>query len=96
MTPERMVRMERELGAINRDFKAVEATFGDDVLHLVLAKRYLSRPLGNANVAACLQKCHPEILGYPSCAFLATDTGLLVTREMSNEAFRFTPKEFGI
>lgn len=63
MTVEQMARMERELDAINRDFKAVEATFGDDVLHLVLATRYLSRLLGNANVATYLQKRHPEILG---------------------------------
>ena len=62
MTVEQMARMERELDAINRDFKAVEATFGDDVLHLVLATRYLSRLIGNANVDAYLRKRHPEIL----------------------------------
>ena len=62
MTPEQMARMERELESINRDFKAVEDTFGDDVLHLVLASRYLGRIVGNENIAAYIDKRHPEIL----------------------------------
>jgi ParB-like chromosome segregation protein Spo0J len=62
MTPEQMARMERELESVNRDFKAVEDTFGDDVLHLVLASRYLSRIVGNQNIAAYIDKRHPEIL----------------------------------
>ena len=43
VTPEQMARMERELESLNKDFRAVEATFGDDVLHLVLASRYVER-----------------------------------------------------
>jgi ParB-like chromosome segregation protein Spo0J len=62
MTPEQMARMERELESINRDFKAVEDTFGDDVLHLVLASRYLGRIIGNDNISAYIDKRHPEIL----------------------------------
>ena len=62
VTPEQMARMERELEGLNRDFRAVEATYGDDVLHLVLASRYLARLIGNAEVAAYVEKRHPEIL----------------------------------
>jgi hypothetical protein len=62
MTPEQMARMERELESLNRDYKAVEATFGDDVLNLVLASRYLGRLIANESVASYIDKRHPEIL----------------------------------
>jgi ParB-like chromosome segregation protein Spo0J len=62
MTPEQMARMEREMESLNRDFKAVEETFGDDVLQLVLASRYLSRLVANPQVAAYLERRHPDML----------------------------------
>lgn len=58
MTPEQMARMEREMESLTRDFKALEETFGDDVLHLVLASRYLSRLIGNAEIEAYLTRHH--------------------------------------
>lgn len=62
MTPEQMARMERELDSLNRDFKAVEETYGDDVLQLVLASRYLGRLVENANIQGYLVKYHPDVL----------------------------------
>lgn len=62
MTSEQMARMEREMETLNRDFKAVEETFGDDVLQLVLASRYLSRLISNREVASYLEKRHPDML----------------------------------
>lgn len=62
VTAEQMARMARELETLNRDFRAVEATYGDDVLHLVLAARYLGRLIANADVAAYVEKRHPDIL----------------------------------
>lgn len=62
MTPEQMAKMERELDKLNRDFKAVEDTYGDDVLHLVLASRYLGRLVDNGNIHDYLVKRHPEML----------------------------------
>jgi hypothetical protein len=62
VTPEQMARMERELESLNTAFRAREATFGDDVLQLVLSARYLDRLIGNENVAAYLSARHPEIL----------------------------------
>lgn len=62
ITPEQMARMERELEKLNQDYRAIEATFGDDVLQLVLASRYLGRLIENANVAHYLQTRHPEII----------------------------------
>lgn len=62
LTPEQMAKMERELESLNRDFKAVEDTYGDDVLHLVLASRYLGRLVENEHISAYLGKRHPEML----------------------------------
>jgi len=62
VTPEQMARMERELESLNKDFRAVEATFGDDVLHLVLASRYIERLISNDAISAYVEDKHPEIL----------------------------------
>jgi hypothetical protein len=61
MSKEQMARMERELENLNRDFRAVDATFGDDVLQLVLSARYLQRLIENDNVIAYLESRHPDI-----------------------------------
>ncbi|MFY8099377.1 MAG: plasmid partitioning protein RepB C-terminal domain-containing protein [Allorhizobium sp.] len=62
VTAEQMARMERELEKLNQDYRGIEATFGDDVLRLVLASRYLGRLIENANVANYLESRHPDIL----------------------------------
>lgn len=62
MTPEQMARMEREMESLNQDFKALEASYGDDVLHLVIASGYLARLVGNPEIERYLQSRHPEIL----------------------------------
>jgi ParB-like chromosome segregation protein Spo0J len=62
MTPEQMARMEREMESLNQDFKALEASYGDDVLHLVIASGYLARLVGNPEIERFLQSRHPEIL----------------------------------
>jgi len=62
MTPEQMARMEREMASLNQDFKALEASYGDDVLHLVIASGYLARLIGNSEIERFLTSRHPEIL----------------------------------
>ena len=57
-----MARMEREMASLNQDFKALEASYGDDVLHLVIASGYLARLIGNPEIERFLQSRHPEIL----------------------------------
>lgn len=47
---------------LNTTFRAREATFGDDVLQLVLSAKYVERLIGNDNVADYLSTKHPEIL----------------------------------
>jgi len=63
MTSEQMSRMERELEKLNNDYRAIESTFGDDVLQLVLAAKYLGRLIQNANIADYLEARHAEIIG---------------------------------
>ena len=62
MTPEQMARMERKMASLNQDFKALEASYGDDVLHLVIASGYLARLIGNPEIERFLQSRHSEIL----------------------------------
>lgn len=62
MTPEQMDRMEREMETLTRDFKAIEASYGDDVLHLVIASGYLNRLVGNPAIEKYLRQRHPEFL----------------------------------
>ncbi|WP_424628841.1 plasmid partitioning protein RepB C-terminal domain-containing protein [Bradyrhizobium sp. SYSU BS000235] len=62
MTPEQMARMEREMETLQRDFKAVESSYGEDVLHLVIASGYLSKLVANEKIEKYLASSSPEIL----------------------------------
>jgi hypothetical protein len=57
-----MARMEREMDGLQREFKAVSASYGDTVLNLVVAAGYLSSLIGNPWVSGYLERRHPEIL----------------------------------
>lgn len=62
MTPEQMARMEREMASLQQEFKAVDATYGDDVLALVVTVGYLSKLLGSKKIEKYLAQNHSEIL----------------------------------
>jgi ParB-like chromosome segregation protein Spo0J len=62
VTPGQMARMEREMEYLQRDFKAIEASYGDDVLNLVIASGYLSKLISNRKIERYLGQQHPEIL----------------------------------
>ncbi|PXA93484.1 chromosome partitioning protein ParB [Caulobacter sp. D4A] len=62
MTADQMARMEREMESLTKDFKALEVSYGDDVLHLVIASGYLSRLVGNSEIERYMRGRHPEIL----------------------------------
>jgi RepB plasmid partitioning protein len=47
LSAEQMARMEHEMDGLQREFKAVSASYGDTVLNLVVASGYLSSLLGN-------------------------------------------------
>ncbi len=60
MTPEEIARMEQEMATISGDFKAIEATYGETVLNLTLAKNYVVSLLGNAKISRFLATRHSD------------------------------------
>ena len=62
MTPEQMARLEREMETLNQDFRALESSYGDDVLQLVISAGYVGRLISNSAVQSYLAKRHPELL----------------------------------
>jgi len=62
ITADQIARMEREMESLEKDFRAVEARYGDDVLNLVIASGYVSKLISNPKVARYLGQHHPEIL----------------------------------
>ena len=57
-----MARMEHEMDGLQREFKAVSASYGETVLNLVVASGYLSSLIGNPRVSGYLERHYPEIL----------------------------------
>lgn len=62
ITTQQMARMERETSSLHEEFSRLEDSYGDDVLHLVIASRYVASLVGNSNVARYLKQQYPEIL----------------------------------
>lgn len=54
--------MERELKSAQEDFKAVEMNYGNDLVNLVVATRYVSLLLTRPKIVSYLDANHPEIL----------------------------------
>lgn len=62
MTREQLARMEREMESLQQDFKQVENSYGDDILHLVVASGYLAKLVANKEIERFLSQHHPEFL----------------------------------
>jgi ParB-like chromosome segregation protein Spo0J len=62
LTPEQMARMEHEMEGLQREFKGIEASYGDSVLNLVVASGYLTKMIGNKQLSGYLERHYPEIL----------------------------------
>lgn len=58
--------------AVQRDLKSVEASYGDDMLHLVIASGYLSKLLSRKTIKRYLDSHHPEIAAEFSAIVKAT------------------------
>jgi len=61
VSQEQISKMEREMSNLQVQYKTVEQTYGEDVLHLVLAKGYLAKLLENEAVSRYLSQRQPEI-----------------------------------
>lgn len=62
VTPEQILKMEREMANLEGQFKLIEQSYGQDVLNLVLAKGYLTKLLSNEAVIRFLSQNTPDIL----------------------------------
>lgn len=85
MTSDQMARMEREMESLTQDFKALEASYGDDVLHLVIASGYLSRLVSNGEIARYMRGQHPELLDEFQAIIAATSLDRSVGASPSTE-----------
>ena len=61
VSSEQLAQLEREMANLQRGLKRIEASYGPDHLHLVLAVGYVRSLLGNDAIARHLGKHHPEI-----------------------------------
>ena len=61
VTQEQIAKMEREMSNLQMQYKSVEQTYGQDVLHLVLAKGYLAKLLENKAVSRYLLQREPDV-----------------------------------
>ena len=61
LTAEDIARMEHELESVERDFKAVERSYGENVLNLTLARGYVKKLLENVRVSRFLKTKHQGI-----------------------------------
>jgi hypothetical protein len=58
---EQMMKLEQEMGALEREFKQVQANFADNMLTLTVAVGYLRKILNNARVVRHLSLNYAEI-----------------------------------
>lgn len=62
LTSEQMARMEHEMSMVQNRFKAIEQSYGTDVLNLVLARGYLTKLLKNKAVQSYLRRHQPDFM----------------------------------
>ncbi len=62
MSPEDIARMEQEMESLEHDLKAVEETYGENMLNLTLARGYIRKLLDNAKVVRFLTTHYSDIL----------------------------------
>jgi ParB/RepB/Spo0J family partition protein len=63
MSREEIAKMEYEMETLENDFKSIEESYGQNVLHLTLARGYVKKLLENARVVRFLSSQHAEIFG---------------------------------
>jgi ParB/RepB/Spo0J family partition protein len=61
LSAEELARLEQEIKAVEPNFKAVEQSYGENMLNLTLAKGYVKKLLLNAKVVRFLSSKHPDI-----------------------------------
>jgi ParB-like chromosome segregation protein Spo0J len=62
LTAEELSRMEREMEALEKDFKSIEANYSENMMSLTLGRGYIKRLLENNRVLRHLREHHGELL----------------------------------
>ena len=62
MTAEELSRMEREMEALEKDFKSIEANYSENMMSLTLGRGYIKKLLENSRVLRHLREHHGELL----------------------------------
>jgi hypothetical protein len=62
LTEKQMLLMQRESAKLDRQFKLIEQTYGNDHLDLVLVNGYIAKLLGNASIVKFLTQHYADIL----------------------------------
>jgi plasmid maintenance system killer protein len=62
LTPEQIAKMEKEMDSLQRDLKLIEASHGNEVLNLVLARGYLAKLFSNGRIVRYLTQHYGDIL----------------------------------
>jgi hypothetical protein len=83
LTPEQVVKMEKEMEVLQQDLKLVEESHGNEVFNLVLARGYLTKLFGNSRVVRYLSLHHPDIFRELQAV---CETALLETAPLPNTA----------
>jgi ParB-like chromosome segregation protein Spo0J len=61
MSAEDRARLQQEMETLERDVKAIEKTYGENMLNFTMARSYLKKLLGNAKVVRFLSSNHLDI-----------------------------------
>jgi dynactin complex subunit len=62
LTPEQVNKMEKEMEVLQRDLKAIEESYGNEVVNSVPARGYLTKLLNNARIVRYLSQHYSDIL----------------------------------
>ena len=61
LSAEEIGKMEQEMESLEHDLKAVEESYGENMLNLTLARGYIRKLIDNAKVVRFLNGNHPDI-----------------------------------
>jgi hypothetical protein len=61
ITTEQILRMERELANVQGQYKLIEQSYGEDVLNLTVAKRYVGKLMERDPIKRFIKRSAPEI-----------------------------------
>lgn len=82
--------MEREMKDVQRSLRTTEASYGRDMLDLVIAARYVAQLLDNKKIGRYLEDNHPE-MGKEFKSIVSATLTVQVGRAPASAARRTTP-----